>query len=85
MNNAIEKIEECKKDIENAEKSIRELLPTLSAAKHVLKTAEEKVLTATNEYQDSKQACIDQQLEIERLEEPLGTLRAEAQKDFHLV
>ena len=85
MNKAIEKIEECKRDIENAENSIRELLPTLSAAKHVLKTSEENVLTATNEYQDSKQACIDQQQEIERLEEPLGTLRAEAQQDFHLV
>ena len=85
MKSAIEKVEDCKCDIENAETKINELIPTLSASKNVVYASEDNILRAKAEYRDSKNACSDQQKEIERLERPLRLLRIEAQEEFGLV
>ena len=85
MTKAITKVEECRGDIQVAEKCITELTPTLTAAKNVLKKSEDNVMNATKDYRDAKQACNDHQQKIESLERPLLKLRQEVQQDFSLV
>lgn len=57
----------------------------MDAAKVVLKQSEGKVKAATEDYQSSKQACIDQQKAIESLEIPLNALREDAKLEFGRV
>ena len=85
MKKAIEKVEDCKHDIENAETNSNELIPTLTASRTVLITSEDNIYRAKKEYRESKIACCDQQEEIERLEGPLRLLRMELQEEFGLV
>ena len=82
---ATDKIKEAERYVDNVEKSINDLTPLLEAAKSELKTSEHNVKLATQEYHNSKQACVDQQKEVENLKQPIKVLREEAKEEFGKV
>ena len=57
----------------------------MEKARQDLKTADAEVKLATKKYQDSKEACADQQSEIENLKIPLQRLNDEAKEQFGKV
>eukprot|EP00795_Rhopilema_esculentum_P014239 gene14239-5264_t len=79
---ATDKIKEAERYVDNVEKSINDLTPLLETAKSELKTSEDNVKVATQEYHNSKQACVDQQKEVENLKQPIQVLRKEAKEEF---
>ena len=85
LTRATDKIQEGKNYIADTEKSISELTPVLEKARQDLKTADAEVKLATKKYHDSKEACADQQNEIENLKVPLERLNDEAKEQFGKV
>ena len=85
MTSATEKLAEGKEYICDLDERIAELSPSLEKSQADLMASELKVNAAKKDYQDSRIACENQQIEIDEMEGPYKQLKADSHEDLGQV
>ena len=78
-------MEEAQCSITRMEEEIKNLEPVLANAQQEVKHWQESVEAGQRDYAVEKEKCKQQELEIEKMQEPINILKKDAQAEFDRV